>query len=181
MEKKRFIFGIAAAVAWLGVAGAVGPIPASHNDNGRRIFLHGTTDAGRLVENSHGMEGVGCAMCHGEDGRGGMMHGVPAPEITFLGLTDPAGHDHDVTGRRHPAFTRETIKAAVVAGIDPAGNSLHEEMPRWTGLTGRDLDDLIDYLVFLSKGHRRSLPAPERMFHKQGSDRIDSIAPPRLD
>ncbi len=163
MEKKRFIFGIAAAVAWLGVAGAVGPIPASHSDNGRRIFLHGTTDAGRLVENSHGMEGVGCAMCHGEDGRGGMMHGVPAPEITFLGLTDPAGHDHDVTG------------------IDPAGNSLHEEMPRWTGLTGRDLDDLIDYLVFLSKGHRRSLPAPERMFHKQGSDRIDSIAPPRLD
>src|SRR6266705_7176229 len=105
-----------ASVSLFGVAlaSAGTPTPLSHTDNGRRIFLYGTTSAGRVVENSHGMEGVGCAMCHGPDGRGGMMHGVPAPEITFLGLTDPAGHDHDVTGRRHPAFTRETIKAAVV-------------------------------------------------------------------
>jgi len=154
-----------AAVALLGaaVAGAGDPIPVSHTDNGRRIFLHGTTASGRVVQNSHGMEGVGCAMCHGEDGRGGMMHGIPATDITFSNLTDPNGHEHEFSNRRHPAFTRETIKAAVVAGIDPAGNTLHEEMPRWIGLNGADLEDLIDYLQALSKPHRRPPPGPERM------------------
>lgn len=153
------------AVVLLGVAGtgAGDPVPVSHTDNGRRIFLHGTTASGRVVQNSHGMEGVGCAMCHGEDGRGGMMHGIPAPNITFSSLTAPNGHEHEFSNRRHPAFNRETIKAAVVAGIDPAGNTLHEEMPRWVGLNGADLEDLIDYLQALSKPHRRPLPGPERM------------------
>ena len=151
------------AVSLLGFTVAGNPTPISHTDNGRRIFLHGTTASGRVVQNSHGMEGVGCAMCHGEDGRGGMMHGIPAPNITFSNLTDPNGHEHEFSNRRHPAFTRETIKAAVVAGIDPAGNTLHEEMPRWSGLNGADLEDLIDYLQALSKLHRRPSPGPERM------------------
>ena len=138
--------------------------PVSHTDNGRRIFLYGATDGGRVVENSHGMEGVGCAMCHGVDGRGGMMHGIAAPDITFSRLTDPQGHEHQETGRRHPAFNRETVKAAIVAGIDPAGNTLHEEMPRWTGLSGKDLEDLIDYLQSLSRNQRPPPRAPERMY-----------------
>jgi mono/diheme cytochrome c family protein len=147
----------------LAAAGAGALAPVSHTDNGRRIFLHGTTSAGRVVENSHGMEGVGCAMCHGPDGRGGMMHGIPGPDITYSALTDPNGHEHGFMDRRHPPFNREMIKAAIVAGIDPAGNTLHEEMPRWTGLSPADLDDLIDYLQVLSQGKRRPLPGPERM------------------
>lgn len=138
-------------------------IPVSHTDNGRRIFLHGTTASGQVVQNSHGMEGVGCAMCHGADGRGGVMHGIPAPDITFSALVDAQGHEHELMGRRHPPFNRETIKAAIVAGIDPAGNALHEEMPRWSGLTSADLDDLIDYLQILSQETRPRAPKPERM------------------
>jgi len=127
------------------------------------VTSRGTTASGRVLQNSHGMEGVGCAMCHGPDGRGGMMHGIPAPDSTFATLANPNGHDHEFSNRRHPAFNRETIKAAVLAGIDPAGNTLHEEMPRWTGLSSADLEDLIDYLQALSQGHRRPPPAPERM------------------
>ena len=153
--------GLAAAMP-LALAGAM-VIPVSHTDNGRRFFLYGTTAGGQLVENSHGMEGVGCAMCHGADGRGGVMHGIAAPDITFLRLIDAKGHAHQATGRRHPAFNRETIKAAVVMGIDPAGNTLDDEMPRWTGLNGNDLEDLIDYLQFLSRGHLPRAPAPEPM------------------
>jgi len=150
-------------LAGIALAGAGLSTPVSHTDNGRRIFLHGTTSSGRVVENSHGMEGVGCDMCHGSDGRGGMMHGIPSPDITYAALTDPNGHEHEFRNRRHPAFSRETIKAAIVAGIDPAGHTLHEEMPRWTGLSPADLDDLIGYLQVLSQGKRRPLPGPERM------------------
>src|SRR2546425_11534101 len=102
-----------ASVSLFGVAlaSAGTPTPLSHTDNGRRIFLHGTTSAGRVVENSHGMEGVGCAMCHGPDGRGGMMHGIPAPDITYGALTDPNGHEHAFMARRHSPFNRETIRS----------------------------------------------------------------------
>src|SRR5437016_12921925 len=159
---------IAVAIATVGCLGialswAGGPSPVSHTDNGRRIFQHGTTASGRVVQNSHGMEGVGCAIGHGPDGRGGMMHGIPSPDITYSALTDSKGHEHEFMNRRHPPFNRETIKAAIVAGIDSGGNTLHEEMPRWTGLSPADLEDLIDYLQVLSQGRRRTMPGPERM------------------
>ena len=161
--RRRARIGLALIlVALLGLSGA-GFVPVSHTDNGRRIFLYGATAGGRPVENSHGMEGVGCAMCHGDNGQGGMMHGLHAPNITLGHLLDPKGHDHPDTGRRHPAFNRETVKAAIVAGIDSGGTSLHPEMPRWTGLSANDLEDLLDYLQFLSRGHRPRAPSTERM------------------
>lgn len=144
--------GVSLAVMLGGFAGAQpsDPTLTSHLDNGRSIFTTGTTAYGRVIENSHGMRGVGCVMCHGPDGRGGEMHGIPAPNITFSFLTDPRGYEHD-TGRKRPAYNGETIKAAIVAGIDAGGNTLHPEMPRWTGLTAQDLEDLIGYLRTLGR------------------------------
>lgn len=127
-----------------------GPIVVSHLENGRQLFMSGVTAEGRIVENSHGMQGVGCVMCHGPDGRGGSMHGIPAPNITFDFLTDPSGYEH-ATGRKRPAYNEESVKAAIVAGIDAGGNALHPEMPRWTGLTSKDLADLIGYLKSLGR------------------------------
>src|SRR5437879_11199296 len=149
-----------ASVSLFGVAraSACTPTPLSHTDNGRRIFLHGTTSAGRVVENSHGMEGVGCAMCHGPDGRGGMMHGIPAPDITYGALTDPNGHEHAFMARRHSPFNREMIKAAIVASIDTAGNTLLEEMPLWTGRRLVHNQHLIDLLQILP--HRKDSTVP---------------------
>lgn len=141
--------------------GAVGTV--SHLDNGRRIYMTGTTAQGRPVENSHGMVGVGCVMCHGPDGRGGEMHGIPVPDITFAFLTDPRGYRHG-TGRVRPAYNAETIKAAIVAGIDAGGNRLHPEMPRWTGLTAADLEDVIGFLKTLgSSGGSGSSGGPSTL------------------
>ncbi|WP_447972846.1 c-type cytochrome [Nitrospira sp. Kam-Ns4a] len=153
MRLRRLLAGGAAvglALGWAGtlVSQAGTPRVVSHLENGQRIFMSGTTAQGRIVENSHGMEGVGCAMCHGADGRGGEMHGIPVPDITYSFLTDPRGYEH-ATGRKRPAYNDETLKAAIVAGIDAGGNRLHSEMPRWTGLTGKDLEDLIGYLKTL--------------------------------
>ena len=90
-------------------------------------------------------------MCHGPDGRGGTMHGIPVPNITMRALTDPSGYEHP-TGRKRPPYTEESIKAAIVAGLDSGGNSLHPEMPRWTGVTAGDLEDLIGFLKTLGMG-----------------------------
>ena len=127
----------------------------SHLDNGRRIYMSGVTAQGQVIQNSHGMEGVGCAMCHGPSGTGGSMHGIAAPNITFAFLTDPQGYEHP-TGRKRPAYNEETIKAAIVAGIDAGGNRLHPEMPRWTGLTAKDVDDLIGFLKTLNTTRPRT-------------------------
>lgn len=137
-----------------------GPWLVSHLENGQRIYLYGVTAQGRVVQNSHGMEGVGCAMCHGPDGTGGSMHGIPVPDITFRFLTDPNGYEAP-TGRRRPPHNEETIKAAIVAGIDSGGNTLHPEMPRWTGLTAKDLEDLIGFLKTLGQEQRAAPRAPE--------------------
>jgi mono/diheme cytochrome c family protein len=93
-------------------------------------------------------------MCHGPDGRGGTIHGIPVPDITFPFLTDLHGNEDN--GRNRPAYNEETIKAAIVAGVDSGGNNLHPEMPRWTGLTARDLDDLIGFLKTLGAVRRGS-------------------------
>jgi hypothetical protein len=122
--------------------------------------MSGTTVLGRVIENSHGMEGIGCAMCHGLDGRGGTMHGIPVPNITFRFLSDPRGYQHG-TGRKRPGHTEETVKAAIVAGVDSGGNTLHPEMPRWTGLTPRDLDDLLGFLKSLGESPIGGGPTPE--------------------
>lgn len=89
-------------------------------------------------------------MCHGEDGRGGSMHGLFAPNITFSFLSNPLGYQ-DPRGRKRPAYNEESVKAAIVAGIDARGSTLDPEMPRWTGLSATDLEDLIDYLKTLGR------------------------------
>ena len=143
--------------AGLGYAGgkdsfglAPDPSPVADLKNGSRIFMHGVTIQNRIVQNSHGMEGVGCAMCHGEDGRGGSMHSLFAPDITFSFLSNPMGYQ-DPRGRKRPAYNEESVKAAIVAGIDAGGSQLDPEMPRWTGLSATDLEDLIGYLKALGR------------------------------
>ena len=150
---------MAALVGAGGVTQSSGPVLVAHPENGQQIYMFGITGEGRVVQNSHGMQGVGCAMCHGPDGLGGAMHGIPVSNITFSFLTDPKGYEHE-TGRRRPPYNKETMKAAIVAGIDSGGNTLHPEMPRWTGLTAEDLEDLIEYLKSLNKTQPHVPEAP---------------------
>src|SRR2546428_13924740 len=106
-----------ASVSLFGVAlaSAGTPTPLSHTDNGRRIFLHGTTSAGRGVENSHGMAGGGGAMWHRADGRGGMMHGIPSPDITDSAPTGSQGDEDEVIKPRPSPLKRGTDQAGPAA------------------------------------------------------------------
>jgi|SRR3972149_3862232 len=115
------------------------------SSNGERIFFRGVNSKGEFIKNSHGMQGVGCAMCHGANAQGmQMMMMTDVPPLKWGYLTDPKGHTH-ANGRTHPSFTEPSFKSCVLAGIDPAGNELSTMMPRWQ-MSNEDLDSLIEYL-----------------------------------
>ncbi len=122
---------------------------------GKQLYLTGESPSGKPVKALVGPEStelsgteVPCAGCHGEDGQGRPEGGIVPTDITFEHLTLAYGHNHD-NGRKHPAFTAETIITAVNGGVDPAGNRLDSAMPRYT-LSGSDSADLIAYLKRLS-------------------------------
>ena len=115
---------------------------------GERIYEAGIGSDGRPIKNSHSMEGVGCAMCHGGKGQGMRMMMMEVPPLKWDYLSGPEGHNHP--GRSHPPFNEATFKVCILAGKDPAGNSLSAMMPRWE-MSGRDMDSLIEYLKSLDK------------------------------
>jgi hypothetical protein len=114
------------------------------SSNGERIFYSGINSKGEPVNNSHSMQGGGCAMCHGADAKGMRMMMMDAPSLKWDSLTDSKGHTHP-SGRKHPPFTEPSFKICVLAGFDSGGNQLSTMMPRWE-MSNEDLDDLIDYL-----------------------------------
>ena len=114
------------------------------SSNGERIFYTGINSKDEVIKNSHGMQGVGCVMCHGSDTKGMRMMMMDVPPLRWDYLTDPKGHVHP-NGRKHPPFTEGSFKACVLAGFDPGGHQLSTMMPRWE-VSGEDLDSLIDYL-----------------------------------
>lgn len=122
---------------------------------GKQFYLTGIPASGKPVKAMVGPEStalpgneVPCLGCHGEDGKGRPEGGIVPPDITFEHLTLPYGHDHH-NGRKHAAFSAETIIKAVTGGIDPSGNRLDSAMPRYTLSVG-DSADLIAYLKRLT-------------------------------
>lgn len=130
------------------------PLTASET-RGKQLYLTGVSPSGKPFKVLVGPEStelsgtdVPCAGCHGEDGHGRPEGGIVPTDITFEYLTLAYGHNHD-NGRKHAAFTADTITAAIAGGIDPAGNRLDAAMPRYA-LSASDSADLIAYLKRLS-------------------------------
>jgi len=157
------VVGMAAAVVVLavtrpggpiGMGGVVpGPRPASFTSAGERIYYTARDDRGKRIAFTGGpswltMHGDSCVDCHGPDGRGGkpVMAGTAVPpDIRYSALT--AKED----GMDHPPYTDDTIKRAIIKGVDPGNGPLDLTMPRWD-MSDRDMDDLISYLKQLGGG-----------------------------
>lgn len=75
---------------------------------GERIYQAGIGSDGRPIKNSHGMEGVGCAMCHGREGQVMRMMMMEVPPLKWDYLSDPEGHNHP--GRSHPLFNEAAFQ-----------------------------------------------------------------------
>ena len=128
----------------------------AYQSNGEQIYVTATSQRGTPITSdmSMGMMGGGmmtCAQCHGADGQGGrvriMMSSVEAPDIRYCALT--AEEHLEDEGMEHEPFTEETIKQAITEGIEPDGEPLDQNMPRWS-MTEADLDDLLGFLKTFS-------------------------------
>jgi hypothetical protein len=150
-----------------------GDWPAQFRSNGERIYFTGTSDSGLPIRPAGGgmhlrMHGGGCATCHGADRRGGRVmprfwKAVPALTAAALfGEAAGAGHGDAEAGDGqagdehgesaeggghgdHEAYDDATLRRAITEGLDPAGERLDPDMPRWS-IAGPDLADLIAFL-----------------------------------
>ena len=93
--------------------------------------------------------GFPCVKCHREDGSGQREGGVRSAEITWFILTKEYRGVRP-SGRDHPPYDDESLRAAITGGLDPAGNELHEAHPRYEMESG-DLDDIVAYLEILGR------------------------------
>jgi len=117
---------------------------------GKRIYIYGTSPQGREIVASVGEAGLevpagvlACANCHGIQGQGKPEGAIRPSNLTWESLTKPTG-DASSIKRVHPAYTEQSLEAAITRGTDPAGNKLRSAMPRFQ-ISAEDLADLIAY------------------------------------
>ncbi len=80
-----------------------------------------------------------------------MMSYFDAPNITWHVLSQKEGHEEEpgeTEHEEHPPYTEEALKRAITRGVDPAGEPLDDEMPRWR-MSGQDLDELVEFIKTL--------------------------------
>jgi ABC-type branched-subunit amino acid transport system substrate-binding protein len=118
---------------------------------GEQIFRQATSPSGARISARIGVSSteisgpsMACGNCHGEDGRGRSEGGVSAPSILWSELTKSYGHVHE-DGRRHGPFDVESLRRAVMGGVDPAGNRLDPAMPRFA-MSASDFASLVAFL-----------------------------------
>ena len=118
---------------------------------GKQIYVAGESESGAPINAivSRGGTAISasilpCIGCHGDDGKGRPEGGVVPSDITWNKLTATYGHEH-AYGRTHPAFDERSVAVAIIAGVDPASNSLDTAMPRYD-MSETDMADLIAYL-----------------------------------
>lgn len=129
-----------------------------YSSNGERIYFTADSSSGQPITstgNIRMMHTISCVNCHGSDGKGGrvtmMMSSFDTPDITWHVLTQEEKHGEEPGQEEHgehSPYTEETLKRAIVEGIDPAGEKLDDEMPRWR-MSEQDLDDLVGFIKTL--------------------------------
>jgi mono/diheme cytochrome c family protein len=126
------------------------------SSNGERIYYTSTSSSGQPIGYSGSfrmMHPIACVNCHGTNGQGGrihmMMQNFDVPDISWHKLIEEEHEEEDEEEHEeHPPYTEETIKIAIIKGINPAGEPLDEEMPRWK-MTDNDLNDLVNFMKTL--------------------------------
>lgn len=160
--------GLASTLLLGAALGAAAPSPGASAEDGAALF-RGTGLSAQLLS----MSGValrgstsGCGRCHGEDGRGRVDGGVPAPPIRWRILAAPTA--------ARPGYDAQALRLALENGVDPAGRRLHPFMPRYA-LSAAQAAALADYLgEGMEQGHPAVSEAEIRLLvpHVPGDEAI---------
>ena len=134
--------------AYLGVRGQLPGTDLSASEwRGKQIFLAGKGGA-PIVAVISGVDVpatvLPCGSCHGSNGKGNSEGGVQPSDIRWESLIR-SYQEVNKEGRKHPPYTEISLKKAVTLGIDPAGNALNKNMPRYK-ISLADMADLVAYL-----------------------------------
>lgn len=127
-----------------------------------------------------------CSSCHLRAGLGSYEGGVVTPPTTGTKLYKPyrrppsMGDTADQAGRyiyaktvqERPAYTRETLAHAMRFGVDPAGQTFNDVMPRYP-LSDTDMSILISYLEALSQEPSAGASSSEFKFATIISDDVN--------
>ncbi len=128
--------------------------PAQFQSNGERIYFTGTSSSGVRISAIGGgmhmqMHRGGCVTCHGADRQGSRL--MPkfwkvVPPLTPAALFNMHDESSNNDGHGdHEEYDDTTLRRAITKGIDPSGEPLDREMPRWI-LAAQDIADLIEFL-----------------------------------
>ncbi|MBT5034607.1 MAG: c-type cytochrome [Rhodospirillaceae bacterium] len=128
--------------------------PVEFQTNGERIYFTGTSSSGIQISANGGgmhmqMHGGGCVTCHGADRQGRRLmpnFWTVAPPLTAAALFK--GHDDSLNEDghgEHESYDDTSLQRAITKGVDPSGEQLDREMPRWT-IAAQDIADLIGFL-----------------------------------
>ena len=143
-----------AATALVPTSAAIAGELSSSEARGKHIYTEGESAGRRVItarlqrtESAAPAAIIPCIGCHGADGRGSDDEDAVAPlEIDWRALSAPEGHWHKQ--RTHGPFDETTVARAIIAGVDPDGNSLDATMPRYN-MSDEDMADLIAYVLSL--------------------------------
>ncbi|MHB8882833.1 MAG: ABC transporter substrate-binding protein [Thermodesulfovibrionales bacterium] len=115
---------------------------------------------------------ITCANCHMKSGLGSFEGWVLTPPTNGAKLYAPLRSGSDLPGSGmargqlqfpRPAYSDESLAAALRLGVDPTGRRLNETMPRYV-LDDRDMEIFIYYLKNLSSHYPPGVTAAEVRF-----------------
>jgi ABC-type branched-subunit amino acid transport system substrate-binding protein len=123
---------------------------------GKQIYLTGISSAGGTMTAVLGnsiseipASTLKCVNCHLQDGRGKPEGGISPSNIRWDELTKPYGSS-GARDRKRPPYDAPLLKRSITMGLDSAGRSLNNAMPRYR-MTHEDLADLVAYLMVIGK------------------------------
>jgi len=132
---------------------------------GEMMYHKGLLPSGKpmpaLVQGGIEMDGSmsSCTNCHLPSGLGSLEGGVFSPPTNGARLYAPRRGQFDIPGSTmkramafihdRPAYTDESLAEALLIGVDPAGRTLSEVMPRYE-LDKKEMEIMIYYLRNLS-------------------------------
>lgn len=183
MTRSHYFIGFFLIALLIGNAHAAGTASPEQLRLGERMYRDGLLSDGTPLKGyvkgdvEIDSTAFSCANCHTRSGTGSVEGQVTSPQVNGASLFTPRYLFKDQVKNSiskskgvtrpaqalRPAYTEESLAAAIIGGIDPAGKELAPIMPRYA-LNDNDLQILVTYLQNLSSTYSPGVTATSLTF-----------------